>query len=219
MRHLSVRVLLVDDHNLMRLALHTTISRDPTIQIVGEAADGVNAVELAHRLRPDVVLMDLQLPVLSGVEATRQIAQELPDVKVIMLTMYKEGELPLEALRVGAVGYLHKDDEPAQILQAIHTVAEGQAFLTPQLARQVLAQFHRGDENPPQVPTGAKPYLTPREIELLRLVKEGLSNKEIARQLGLSDSRVRNQLSEVYQKIEVSGRTQAAMYAVEQELL
>lgn len=216
---MTVRVLLVDDHNLMRLALRTAISRDTTIQVVGEAVNGAEGVELARQLRPDVVLMDIQLPVLNGVEATRQIAKEMPEVKVIMLTMYNEGKLPLEALRVGAVGYLHKDDNPTQILEAIHTVAAGEAFLTPQLARQVLGRFHKSDESEQEKSMGESRRLTPREVTLLQLVKEGLSNKEIARHLGLSDSRVRNQLSDVYQKIQVSGRTQAAMYADEQELL
>lgn len=216
---MSVRVLLVDDHQLVRLGLRTAISRDSTMQVIGEATDGAEGVEMARRLRPDVVLMDIQMPVLNGIEATRQITQELPDVKVLILTMYNEGNLPMEALGAGAVGYLHKDDDPAMLLQAIHKVAEGEGFLTPLLARQVLAKLHRNQQGTISQTTEAEILLTEREIELLRLVAAGLINKQIAQQLSLSEFSVRNQLSELYQKIQVKSRAQAAAYAVERRLI
>ncbi len=140
----------------------------------------------------------------------------MPPVLNGLLTMYKEENQALEALRVGALGYLHKDADPAELLEAIHTVARGEAFLTPQLARRVLAKLHKNDEIPQSEP---RTTLSEREVSLLRLVAKGLSNKEIAEELGLSESRIRNQLSDLYHKIQVSGRTQAAMYAVEQSLL
>lgn len=216
---MSVRVLLVDDHQLVRLGLRTAISRDTTIQVVGEAVDGAEGVEMTRQFCPDVVLMDIQMPVLNGIEATRQIAHEMPEVKVIMLTMYNEGKLPMEALRAGAVGYLHKDDDPAMLLQAIHKVAEGEGFLTPMLARQVLAKLHRSQEDAISQTTEAVILLTEREIELLRLVSAGSINKQIAQQLSLSEFSVRNQLSELYQKIQVKSRAQAAAYAVERKLI
>lgn len=216
---MSIRVLLVDDHQLMRVGLHTMIGRDPGIQIVGEAADGATGVELARRLRPDVVLMDIQLPGLNGVEATRRIVRELPDVKVIMLTMYREENQALEALRVGAMGYLHKDADPVELRDAIRAVAAGQAVLTPHLAARVLVTLHRIEGNDHVQAASAGAELTEREIILLRAVAQGLSNKQIADQLVLSESRVRNQLSEIYRKIQVADRTQAAMYAVEKGLV
>ena len=155
---MSIRVLLVDDHKLTRLGLQTALSRDQGIQVVGEAVDGATAVELARQLRPDVVLMDIQLPGLNGVEATRRIVQELPDVKVIMLTMYREEQQAVEALRVGAMGYLHKDADPDELLDAIRTVAAGQAVMTPELATRVLGTLQRmqGQDLAQAEPAGAK---------------------------------------------------------------
>ncbi len=216
---MSIRILLVDDHKLIRLGLQTALSRDPGIQIVGEAVDGATAIELARRLRPDVVLMDIQLPGLNGVEATRRIVRELPDVKVIMLTMYREELQALEALRVGAMGYLHKDADPDELLDAIRTVAAGQAVLTPQLAARVLITLQKTEWQDHEQAESTGVTLTEREVTLLRSVAQGLSNKEIAGHLGISESRVRNQLSEIYRKIQVADRTQAAVYAVEKGLL
>ncbi len=219
---MSIRVLLVDDHKLIRMGLQTAIGRDPDIQIVGEASDGVTAVELARSLRPDVVLMDIQLPGMNGVEATRQIVRDLPGVKVIMLTMYREENQALEALRVGAMGYMHKDADPDELLDAIRTVAMGQAVLTPQLAARVLVTLQRTEEQDhaqTEPAESAEAKLTEREVTLLRSVARGLSNKEIGEELGISDSRVRNQLSDIYRKIQVADRTQAAMYAVRRGLV
>lgn len=215
---MSVRVLLVDDHEYLRLGLHTALRKDSRVQVVGEAADGAEGVEMARQLRPDVVLMDIQMPVLNGIEATRQIVREMPDTKVIMLTMHKEENQELAALRVGALGYLHKDSEPADLLRAIHTVANGAAFLTPQSVHRVLSKLQSVENNVVSEELEPSISLSKREIELLGLLGRGLSNKEIAQQLSLSESRVRNQLSDLYQKIQVSGRAQAAVYAVEQRL-
>lgn len=216
---MSIRVLLVDDHQLTRLGLKTALSRDKDIQIVGEAADGATAVELARQLRPDVVLMDIQLPGLNGVEATRRIVQELPDVKVIMLTMYREEQLTVEALRMGAKGYLHKDADPDELLDTIKTVASGQAVMTRELATRMLSELQRLQGQDLAQSELADEKLSEREVTLLRLVAQGRSNKEIAARVGISDSRVRNQLSEIYRKIQVQDRTQAALYAVEKGLL
>lgn len=216
---MSIRVLLVDDHKLIRMGLQTAIGRAQDIQVVGEASDGITALDMARKLHPDVVLMDIQLPGMNGVEATRQIVRELPGVRVIMLTMYRDENQALEALRVGAMGYLHKDADPGELLDAIRTVAMGQAVLTPQLAARVLVTFQKaeGQDNVPSEPAEAK--LTEREVILLRSVARGLSNKEIGEELGISDSRVRNQLSDIYRKIQVADRTQAAMYAVQRRLV
>jgi DNA-binding NarL/FixJ family response regulator len=216
---MSIRVLLADDHQMLRVGISTLIGQDPAIQIVGEAADGATAVELARRLQPDVVLMDIQMPGLNGVEATRRIVHEMSDVKVIMLTMYKEENQGLEALRVGAMGYLHKDANAAELLDTIHSVAAGEAVLSRQLATRLLATL-RTTEGSDHVQAGSGgTRLTEREIILLRAVAQGRTNKEIAELLSLSESRVRNQLSEIYRKIQVGGRSQAAAYAVEKGLV
>ena len=216
---MSTRVLIVDDHQVLRVGLITLLGRDPNIQVVGEADDGTMAVELARRLRPGVVLMDIQLPGLNGVEATRRIVREMPDVKVIMFTMYRDENQALEALRLGAMGYLNKDANPNEILDAIRTVAEGKAVLAPELAARVLLTLHR-TERPDDAQSEAKGVeLTEREITLLRAVAQGMNNKQIAKQVGLSESRVRNQLSEIYSKLQVADRTQAAVYAVEKGIL
>ena len=136
---MSIRVLLVDDHQMLRVGLCTMIGEASDIEVVGEAADGATAVELTRRLQPDVVLMDIQLPGLNGVEATRRIVREMPEVKVVMLTMYREENQALEALRVGAMGYLHKDTNHDELLGTIRSVAAGEAMLTPQLAARVLS--------------------------------------------------------------------------------
>jgi DNA-binding NarL/FixJ family response regulator len=216
---MSIRVLLVDDHQMLRVGLCTMIGDASDIEVVGEAADGATAVELTRRLQPDVVLMDIQLPGLNGVEATRRIVREMPEVKVVMLTMYREENQALEALRVGAMGYLNKDTNADELFGTIRSVAAGQAMLTPQLAAGVLKMLHNfeGHDLAPLDTEGTK--LTEREIVLLRAVARGQSNKEMAAELGLSTSTVRNQLSDIYHKIQVADRTQAAVYAVEKGLL
>jgi DNA-binding NarL/FixJ family response regulator len=213
---MNIRILLVDDHKLVRVGLCMVLEQDSSIQIVGEAVDGATAIELAHRLHPDVVLMDIQLPGLNGVEATRRIVHDLPHVKVIMLTMYREENQALEALRVGAMGYLHKDAEPQEVLDMIRAVAGGDAVLSPQLAARVLITLQESVGRNPVRSGSAGVHLTEREVALLRLVAQGLSNKKIGEVLGISGSRVRNQLSEVYRKIQVADRTQAALYAAQQ---
>ncbi len=200
---MNVRVLLADDHQLIREALHTMITqRDPSISMVGEAENGARAVLLAHELRPDVVLMDVEMPVLNGVEATKQIVGELPNIKVLMLTMYNDPQQVVEALRLGARGYLHKNTEIDAVVHAIHAVHRGEFVVPAQLTTQVFTTLIK--EKTPN-------DLTERQVSLLRLVAAGHTDKEIAHELNISPSRVRNQLSEIYQKLGVSNRTQAAL--------
>ena len=212
-----IRIILVDDHTLVRSGLKTTLEKDPDVQVVGEAANGAEGVELARRLRPDIVLMDIQMPILNGIEATRQIVHEMPEIKVIMLTMYKEENQELSALRVGALGYVNKDSNPADLLNAVHVVANGDAFLTPQSTRRMLntLQSSRGNVDAPP----DREFLTEREIELLRYLAKGFSSKQIAHELSLSNSHVRNLLSALYVKLGVNGRAQATAYAVEMKLI
>jgi DNA-binding NarL/FixJ family response regulator len=204
-----VRVLLADDHTLLREALRRSLESS-RVSIVGEAADGEQAIQLAHELRPHVVLMDVSMPGMDGVEATRAIRSQLPEVDVVMLTMHADHSVIGAAFRAGAAGYLVKDCTTDDILATIETVAAGDTALSQELANAMLAQAG---------PSGAQagqqePLLTPREQEVLQLVGKGLSTPEVADALFISTKTVRHHLSSIYQKLEARDRTQAVLTAV-----
>ena len=200
-----IHVLLVDDHALMRAGLRALIDDAEDMQVVGAVADGAAALESARELRPDVVLMDLSMPGLDGAEATRRMTAELPDVQVLVLTSYADGENVVRALDAGAAGYLLKDAEPASLVEAVRAVASGQSPLDPRVARTYLSTR--------RVPAG--PELTDREREVLSLVGMGLANKQIARRLGIREGTVKAHLTRVFQQIGVQDRTAAALWARE----
>jgi len=202
---MSIRVLVVDDHAVVRQGLRIFLDMDADITIVGEAADGAAAVELARKLRPDVVLMDLLLPVMDGVTATNFIRQELPDTEVIALTSVLESASVFRAVQAGAIGYLLKDTDAPRLLQAIKAAAAGQVQLSPEAAA-VLVREVRTPRNPQ--------YLTERENDVLGLLAEGLANKEIAHTLQISETTVKSHVKNIMQKLDVTSRTQAALYAV-----
>lgn len=204
---MTIRVLIVDDHVIVRTGLEALLATAPDIEIVGSAADGLRAVELVAELRPDVVLMDLSMPVLDGVEATRRIVELAPDTRIVVLTSFGDQTRILDALHAGADGYLLKHTEPEAILQGIRAAAEGGSPLDPKAARALLDARHR-----PR--SGAAP-LTDREKEVLGLVCEGLANKQIARRLGISERTVKAHLGNVFQRIGATDRTQAALWARE----
>jgi len=202
---MSIRVLIVDDHAVVRQGLRIFLDLDDEITIVGEAADGAAALELARRLRPDVVLMDLLLPVMDGVTAIGKIRQELPDTEVIALTSVMENNAVFRAVQAGAIGYLLKDTEAPRLRQAIKAAAAGQVQLSPEAAA-ILVREVRTPHNPQ--------YLTSRENDVLRLLAEGLANKEIAHSLNISETTVKSHVKSIMQKLDVSSRTQAALHAV-----
>lgn len=202
---MSIQVLIVDDHAVVRQGLRIFLDLDDEITIVGEAADGAAAVELARRLRPDVVLMDLLLPVMDGVTAIGKIRQELPDTEVIALTSVLENNAVFRAVQAGAIGYLLKDTEAPRLRQAIKSAAAGQVQLSPEAAA-ILVREVRTPHNPQ--------YLTDREHDVLCLLAEGLANKEIARSLDISETTVKSHVKSIMQKLDVSSRTQAALHAV-----
>lgn len=202
---MSIRVLVVDDHAVVRQGLRIFLDMDADITIVGEAADGAAAVELARKLQPDVVLMDLLLPVMDGVTATNSIRQELPDTEVIALTSVLESASVFRAVQAGAIGYLLKDTDAPRLLQAIKAAAAGQVQLSPEAAA-VLVREVRTPHNPQ--------YLTERENDVLGLLAEGLANKEIAHTLQISETTVKSHVKNIMQKLDVTSRTQAALYAV-----
>jgi DNA-binding NarL/FixJ family response regulator len=199
----TVRVLLVDDHALVRAGLASLLEDADEIDVVGEAEDGVRAIELALELRPDVVLMDLSMPVLDGVEATRRLLAELPGSTVLVLTSSSGRSSVRDALAAGAIGYLLKDADPRELVAGIHAAARGDAPLDPRVARTLL---------PGAAPDPAA-SLSPREREVLRLVAQGLANKQIGRALGITERTVKVHLGNVFRRIGVADRTSAALWA------
>ena len=204
-----ITVVLVDDHALVRRGLEQLLGADPDIEVVGTAADGVEAVRIVAETSPDVVLMDLQMPELDGVEATRKIVGEAEaddPPQVVVLTSFSDTERIVAALDAGAVGYLLKDTEPEDLLEGVRAAARGESPLHPRAARQLLTA------RTTQTPTTTVD-LTPRENEVLGLVREGLANKQIARRLGISERTVKAHLTSTFQRIGVTDRTQAALWA------
>ncbi|HEY3468705.1 MAG TPA: response regulator transcription factor [Amycolatopsis sp.] len=204
-----LRVLVVDDHPLFRFGVCTLLDAEPGIEIVGEAASGATAVEAAGALRPDVVVMDLHLPDLSGIQATRHIVTASPDTGVLMLTMADESESVFAAMRAGARGYLLKDAEPDEIIRAVQAVARREAIFGPDIANRVLGFFNQ----PPPSTEPVFPELTGREREVLALIAAGHSNSVIAATLCLSPKTVRNHISNVFAKLHVADRAEAIVRA------
>lgn len=197
-----IRVLVVDDHRLVRAGLVTLLEPSSGIEVVGEAADGQQALDLARTLRPDVVLMDLSMPVLDGVAATGAVCAELPATRVIALTSFSDRQRVTDVLAAGAVGYLLKDCTPAELLNAIRAAAAGHAPLDARVAGALL---------PSRTPAPAQ-RLSDRERDVLRLVSSGMANKQIARALGITESTVKAHLGSIYRHLGVSDRTSAAMW-------
>ena len=199
--------MLVDDHHLVRVGLAALLDADPDLEVVAEAGDGQLAVELARRALPDLVLMDLSMPVLNGADATRRILAERPETRVVILTSFSERERVADALQAGAVGYLLKDSEPAQLVAALHAAAAGHAPLDPRVARTLLP-----GATPASEPT-AEVALSGRETEVLALVGQGLGNKQIGRSLGITERTVKVHLGNIFRRIGVRDRTSAALWA------
>jgi DNA-binding NarL/FixJ family response regulator len=200
----KIRVVIVDDHAMLRAGLEQLLSGEPDVEVVGKAASGDEAVTVVREVRPDVVLMDLQMPGVDGVSATREIVgEELADV--LVLTSYSDAERIVGALDAGALGYLLKDAEPDEVLRGIRAVARGESPIDPKAARELLGAR--------RTTSTAAADLTPREREVLALVRAGLANKQIARRLGISDRTVKAHLTSTFQRIGVVDRTQAALWA------
>jgi DNA-binding NarL/FixJ family response regulator len=208
----AIRVLLVDDQALFREALGTLLNAQPSITIVGEAANGDEALRVAEREQPDVILMDLLMPVLDGVAATRELVARGIRGKVIALTTFDDDEYVFEALRAGALGYLLKDVSAQKLVEAIQAAAQGQSFLQPSIAAKVVAEFARQTTPVPAQQPLIEP-LTPRELETLRLMVNGYSNKEIAETLVVTEGTVKNHVTAILGKLGVRDRTQAVLKA------
>jgi DNA-binding NarL/FixJ family response regulator len=211
-----IRLLLADDHAVVRSGTRELLERQPDLHIVGEAVDGEEAVRLTEELQPDVVVMDVRMPKMSGVEATKRIKAENPDVRVLVLTAHDDDEYVFALLQAGANGYLLKTSEIDELVKAIRTVYAGQSALAPTVAGKVVAQFTGGKSLPDVLNQTQDQYsgLTERELDILRLVGQGLSNKQIGKELFISDRTVQAHLSNIFSKLSVSTRTEAVMYAV-----
>lgn len=203
---MAVRLLVAEDHAMVRHGLRIFLQLDDGIDVVGEAADGREALELAHRLRPDVVLMDLLMPIMDGISATAAIRHELPEVAVVALTSFLEDHLVMEALRAGAIGYLLKDTDADSLRRAVWAAKAGHVYLSHTAVERVVHEL--------RTPTNVG-QLTRREVEVLSLLARGRSNKEIARELSIGHQTVKTYVSSIFSKLNVQSRTQAAMHAIQ----
>jgi DNA-binding NarL/FixJ family response regulator len=208
-----IRLLLCDDHALFRQGLRSILETEESFRIIGEAATGREAVRHALDTRPDVVLMDIQMPELDGVAATKEILAEDPQMRVIILTMYRQDRYVFEAIKVGARGYLLKDASGNDLIDAVTRVAKGETLLNAEMAASILDEF-RKVETLPEHPEHKVSELTEREADILRLLAQGASNQEIGEALSVSEKTVRNRLSEIFSKLQLNNRTQAALYAL-----
>jgi two-component system, NarL family, response regulator LiaR len=209
----SIHVLIVDDHTIVRKGIRALLTEIPGIEVVGEAADGQEAIDQASLLCPDVILMDLAMPRLDGIEATRQIKARQPESRVLVMTSFATDEKVLPAIKAGALGYLLKESDPSDLVQAIHQIHRGESSLHPVIARKVLQEI----AHPPDRPSTPDP-LTEREAEVLRLVAQGLSNQDIAEQFHISTPTVRTHMSNIMSKLYLANRVQAALYALREGL-
>ena len=213
MTQTPIRVLIVDDHAIVRKGTRALLATEHDIEVVGEADNGADAVALAQTLHPSVILMDLVMPRMDGIEATRQITSRQPEVRILVLTSFAADDKVFPAIKAGALGYLLKDSSPEELVQAIRQVHRGEPSLEPSIARKVLSEL----THPPKQPPTTDP-LTERELTVLRLVAQGKSNRDIAEQLFIAEITVRTHVSNILSKLHLASRTQAALYALREGL-
>ena len=207
---MTIRVMVVDDQTMVRAGFHLLLADEPDIEVVAEASNGREAVAQAARFRPDVVLMDIRMPEMDGLEATRRILASDPEARVLILTTFDLDDYVFEALRAGASGFVLKDEPPEQLLGAVRTVAAGEALLSPTVTRRVIRRFASVRR---QAPPDAVAELTPRELEVFELITRGLSNAEIGRELFISDTTVKTHVTRLLQKLDLRDRAQAIVLA------
>jgi NarL family two-component system response regulator LiaR len=208
-----IRVLLADDHAILRKGIRALLSTEPDVEVVGEAGDGAEALAQAEALKPDVILMDLVMPRMDGIEATRQIVARQPGARVLVLTSFVADDKVFPAIKAGALGYILKDTGPNELVRAIRQVHRGQQTMEAEIARKVLFELAQPSRQPPTVDP-----LTARELEVLRLLAQGKSNRELAEELVLSEMTVRTHVSNILGKLHLASRTQAALYALKEGL-
>lgn len=209
----AIRIIIADDHAIVRKGIRAVLRNVPDIDVVGEAATGWEAIAEVEKLQPDVVLMDLAMPELDGIEAIRRIMNDHPEVRILVLTSFASEDKIFPAIKAGALGYHLKDSTPEELMEAIRQVHRGESSLHPVIARKVLQELSRPSERPP-----TPDPLTPREVEVLRLVAQGRNNQEIAEELVISETTVRTHVSNILSKLHLASRTQAALYALREGL-
>jgi DNA-binding NarL/FixJ family response regulator len=214
-----IRVVIADDQGLVRMGLRKMLEIEPDTEVVGEAVDGAQAVEVATRLRPDVVLMDIRMPSVDGIEATRRLVRAHPGIRVVMLTTFGLDTYVFDSLRAGASGFMLKDAPPEEIAAAVRIVAHGEALIAPSVTRSVIEQFARQPAPPPARPPAAVAALTPREREVLNLLAAGLSNPQICQRLFISDATAKTHVARILQKLGLRDRVQVVIYAYETGLI
>jgi two-component system NarL family response regulator len=212
-----IRVMIADDHALFRQALKTVLDGEPDLELVAEASDGEEAVRVAEECAPDVVLMDVRMPKLAGIEAARQLKESAPTTKVVMLTVSDDEEDLFDAIKAGASGYLLKEINPDEVARAVRQIQAGQSLLSPSMASKLLTEFatmtKRAEERP------YHPRLTEREMEVLKLVAQGMTNREIGKSLHISENTVKNHIRNILEKLHLNSRMEAVIYAVREKLL
>ena len=218
---LEIKLLIADDHSLIREGITKILSLEPKITVVGEAADGEEAIARVSELHPDIILMDLNMPRLSGIEATKQIINLYPEVKIIALTVHDEDERIFEVIKAGVSGYILKDVDPDSLIQTILSVHAGETVIHPTITSRLLGEFSRltAVAKAAEEREAITDLLTHREMEILKHIAQGKSNKEIADALYISEKTVKNHISNIFRKIQVEDRTQAALFAVKTKLV
>lgn len=211
----KIGVLIADDHTLFRRGVRKMLETEDDMSVLGEASTGREALQMARELMPDVILMDVQMPEMDGIEATRALHREMPHIGIVFVTMHANDEFVFRGLQAGGRGYVVKDADPETMLRAIRAVAKGESLLDASVAQKVMRQFAALDRSP----TPLVDSLTPREVEVLKLIAEGMSNKEIAGRLGLSEKTVKNHINNILSKLHLYDRTQATLYAIRSGLV
>ena len=209
----SIKLLICDDHAVVRRGLRSLVGVKPEMDLVGEAVDGEEAVEMARKLKPDVIIMDLIMPRKDGVAAISEIKKKNPDAKILVLTSFSDDKNVFSAIKAGASGYLLKDSSPEELLQAINDVHQGKSSLHPVIAQKVIHEMHQPSDLPP-----TDEPLSEREVEVLRNVAQGMSNQEIAKALNIKEGTVRIHVGNILNKLQLANRTQAALYALREGL-
>lgn len=211
-----IRILVADDHTLIRQGLKQILELEDDLSVVAQASDGREAVRLTKECNPDIVLMDINMPVTNGLQAIKEIKQAHLTCKIIVLTIHEDREYLFKTLQMGAEGYVLKDAEPSVLIEAIRCVNSGQSYIQPNMTKELVLEFNRVSVQEKE--KRREDNLTSRELEVLQLIAEGMINKEIAKQLYISEKTVKNHVSNIFKKIDVSDRTQAAIYAFKHEI-
>lgn len=215
----AIRVMICDDHALFRRGLIMVLESEDGVEVVGEAEDGEEAIRRAEELAPDVVLMDVRMPKVSGIEATRAISEAVPSTKILMLTVSDEEDDLYDAIKAGAAGYLLKEISIEEVASAIRAVVSGQSLISPSMASKLLTEFTNLAKKADERQSAPTPRLTDRELEVLKLVAQGMSNREIAGELYISENTVKNHVRNILEKLHLHSRMEAVVYAVREKLL